>query len=159
MSKFLVQAVTRPGFQTASRGGRAWPSATPTEVEVLDQDECPRIPVEGKPGQTQLDPARIGRKAWAQVMADGKLSKTPVSAVDASAAQQEAAQLRDEMASLKAELAQRDATIAQQDRSIAALAARVKELEGDGEGKAQDGEDPDDLPTPGPATKKPHRTK
>jgi uncharacterized coiled-coil protein SlyX len=157
MSKFLVQAVTRPGFNTVSRGGRAWPSAAATEVEVLDEDECPRIPVEGRPGQTQLDPVRIGRKAWALVMADGRLSKTPVGVVDATAAWQTAAGLRDRVDTLEAQVAEHLETIAQRDRSIAALTARVTELEGSATGKPVEGDDPEDLPTPGSGTTKPRR--
>lgn len=107
MSKYNVQAVKRPGFETVSRGGRAWPSAAPVEVEVLDQEECPTIDIPDGPGKTRkmLDPKRIGRKAWASVVADGRLSKTPVGLGEVGASEEVTA-LRTRVAELEQKLAE-----------------------------------------------------
>lgn len=114
MAKFLVQAVKRPGFDSVSRGGRAWPSAAPVEVEVLDQDECPKVDhvVDGKVIRQTLDPKRIGRTAWALVMAEGRLSKTPAGLANVPDPMARIADLEAENAALKAQVAERQTSLA-----------------------------------------------
>lgn len=69
MAKFLVQAVSRQGYDGIWRAGHKWPSSAPAEVEVLDVDEDP-----------QRDPKKgivLGKKSWASIMEDGQLTKAP----------------------------------------------------------------------------------
>lgn len=89
MSKYMVQAVHRDGFEAVSRAKRRWTSAEPIEIEVLEQDEDPTTIVKGKDGveRKTVDPARLGRGAFAEVVADPRLSVKPTGGVDAIAPQ------------------------------------------------------------------------
>lgn len=75
--KFSVTAPDRSsmGFNTYCCAGRHWPGAKPVTVEVLDQDECPRIPHPTREGVQMLDPVRLGRLAWKEIQDCPLLSK------------------------------------------------------------------------------------
>jgi hypothetical protein len=65
MPKFMVQAVSRPGYDGSWRAGRKWPSSGPTEVELVDGDADP-----------EHDPAkgiRLGKKSFDALKADPNL--------------------------------------------------------------------------------------
>lgn len=110
--KFIVTAVDRSakGLHHVHRAGRAWPSSQDVVVEVLDQDACPMVKA-SKEGYPDLpDPNKLGRIAWAAVMADGRLSKRPFgTAPDAS----EVDALKAKVSELTAELNGRDVVIQQ----------------------------------------------
>lgn len=132
MSKFLVQAARRSGFAGVWRAGRLWPSESPIEVEVLEQDECPQVPVEGaKPPRMQPDPSRIGRVAFAAVMKDGRLSKTPVDARDAANSMAKVVELGEENAALRADAAAKEACIAELRARLEAESTRSQTAEKD----------------------------
>jgi hypothetical protein len=75
--KYIIKAVDRSakGLAHVHTPGRAWPSNQEIVVELLDQDECPMIKAD-KPGYPDLPSmSQVGRKAWALIEADGRLSK------------------------------------------------------------------------------------
>jgi hypothetical protein len=69
MAKILISAIRRPGYPGTYRAGRLWSSEQPTEIEVVDQDEDP----EQKPDE----PIKVGRKTFALLESDQKLSVRP----------------------------------------------------------------------------------
>lgn len=75
--KFSVTAPDRSsmGFSTYCCAGRHWPGGSPVIVEVVDQDECPRVPHPTRTDVKMLDPVRIGRIAWKEIQEDPLLSK------------------------------------------------------------------------------------
>lgn len=75
--KFSVTAPDRSsmGFNTYCCAGRHWPGGNPVIVEVVDQDECPRVPHPTRTDVKMLDPVRIGRIAWKEIQEDPLLSK------------------------------------------------------------------------------------
>jgi hypothetical protein len=105
MSKYIVQAVQREGFRGVWRAGREW-QHTPVEVEVLDQEEDPTTEVVDPNGKKRqaLDATRIGRKSWAAMMADGRISKTPLEAFKATAVEGDIVKLRARVNELEGEL-------------------------------------------------------
>jgi hypothetical protein len=105
MAKYIVQAVRREGFNGAWRAQREW-SHDPTEVEVLDQEEDPMVEVVDNQGKKRqaVHPTRLGQRSWGELMKDGRLSKTPVDAINAAALEAELARLRRRLAELEGEL-------------------------------------------------------
>jgi hypothetical protein len=99
------------------RAGRSWPSGQEIEVEVLDQDDDPMVTTEVK-GQkrTHVDPNRIGRESWKQIVADKQLIKQPVGGTV-----EEALQLQAGLDQTKAELIR---TITRAELAETALAER-----------------------------------
>lgn len=71
MAKFVVQALNRPGFDGSFRGGRKWPSATPTPVEVVEQ------PNGEDPPHDETKGLRIGTKTFKMLQADANLRVMP----------------------------------------------------------------------------------
>lgn len=121
--KFIVTAVDRSakGLHHVHRAGRAWPSSQDVVVEVLDQDACPMVKA-SKEGYPDLpDPNKLGKIAWAAVMADGRLSKRPFgTAPDAS-----------EIDRLKAKVAELENAIVGTQKERDALIATLGEVEDD----------------------------
>jgi hypothetical protein len=77
--KYIIKAVDRSakGLTHVQTPGRFWPSNQEVIVELLDQDECPMIKAD-KSGYPDLPSmSQVGRKAWALIEADGRLSKKP----------------------------------------------------------------------------------
>lgn len=80
MAKFSVRAVKREGFDGTWRAGRLWPSGGSVEIEVLDQDDCPRVAADvpvGAAARDMLDPVRLGRKAFRDIEADPRIAIKP----------------------------------------------------------------------------------
>jgi len=75
--KFFVTAPDRStlGFSTYCCAGRHWSGGKATTIEVVDEDECPRIPHPTRQGVMMLNPVRLGRVAWKEVQEDPMLSK------------------------------------------------------------------------------------
>lgn len=108
MSRYIVQAVRREGFRGVWRAGREF-SHEPVEVEVLDDQEGdPTLEVvddaTGKK-RTIVHPTRLGMQSWLAVLADGRISKTPVETRAAGSLEAEVVQLRRRVAELEAQLA------------------------------------------------------
>jgi hypothetical protein len=122
--KIIVQATKREGFDAVWRAGRKWPSDEPTEVEVLDQAECPEVDVPGippgKPARKMLDPQRIGREAFAKLEADRRLSIRPAGDL------LEASATAVEVSALKAKLAQAEDKANEMGKSYADLSTVVE---------------------------------
>lgn len=124
MEKWQLQAVKREGYTGVWRAGRHWPSGAPVEVEVLDEgQDDPKIDVADTkaPGGNRkaLDPHRLSRASFEQLLKDGRISKFRVG--DDTAVQDQAA-LRAQVEDLKAQLAQATGEVS---RLQAALAKNV----------------------------------
>lgn len=104
VSKFVVQALNRPGHDGAWRAGRLWRSAGPTDIEVVDSQDDP---VPGKDDKA----LRVGKTTFNALMADGNLRVMPAgdpmamarAAKDLDVVLEENAQLRKRIAELEAE--------------------------------------------------------
>lgn len=125
MEKWQLQAVKREGYAGVWRAGRHWPSNAPVEVEVLDEGDDPKVEITDAkaPGgkRMALDPTRLSRASFEQVLKDGRISKFRVGDDTAS---QDVPALRAEVADLKAQLAQASGEIG---RLQAALAGKITE--------------------------------
>jgi len=121
-SKFIVCAPDRraSGHNFTFRAGRGWPSGQDVVVEVLDQDECPTVTNDY--GQAIPDPLRLGRKAFAAVQADKRISYRPFGAPSPVEAVGKVSELEAELAKWKGEAADLAA-------DNAVLSGRLTELE------------------------------
>lgn len=123
MAKYFVRAVQRDGHDGTWRADRKWPSATPTEIEVVDGPD-PRIAVPVAPGQkprTMADPHRVSHEVFALLTADPRLAIVSADLVDVAAANAEAHATRDELAKLRDKLAIAEASAAEADQKITRL--------------------------------------
>lgn len=68
-AKFQITAIRRTGFAGTYRAGRFFSSEEPTVVELVDEDDDP----EQKPDE----PLKIGRRTYALIEQDPKLSIRP----------------------------------------------------------------------------------
>ena len=111
--RFVIRAVDRKssGYNGSYRSGRFWPSDSDTVIEIVDSDECPVVDNPEKPGQTMLDPRRLGRRAWDLLKTDGTLSRRPaedneviVDPIPQTLLHSQVAKLVEENASLKSRL-------------------------------------------------------
>jgi hypothetical protein len=75
MAKFAIQAVNREaqGHGGAFRAGRQWPSSAPVEVEVLEQDDDPKL----AEGETAVTRRRFGKRSFETMKNDPNLIVRP----------------------------------------------------------------------------------
>lgn len=125
--KFLVRASLLPGQPFYSRAGRGWTN-DPTLVEVLDQDECPKLPCRIKGLPDVADPNKLGRKAFEQLMKDPRISIKPEGFESAEALASQVPALQMELGKAKAtiESLQSDLNVANKGNEL--LEAQLKSM-------------------------------
>jgi hypothetical protein len=137
-NKWLLQGVQREGFDGVWTPGRFWPSASPTEVEIVDGDVEPTIEVDARGGgkRKALDPNRMTAKAFERIMKDPRVSKVPVDSPgggDVAALKSHAANLEALFASREAQMKRawderEQSTMQMREEYEASLAARDAEI-------------------------------
>jgi hypothetical protein len=150
-NKWLLQGVQREGFDGVWTPGRFWPSAYPTEIEVVEGDVEPTVEVDARGGGKRivLDPNRMTAKAFERIKKDPRVSKVPVDGPgggDVAALKSHAANLEALFASREAQmkrawdereehfsysLAERDAEITRLNGELALALAKAAPPAGD----------------------------
>lgn len=150
--------------------GRFFPTKGLREVEVLDQDEDPPLVVSKRPNPTTgivqevslPDQNAIGRKAYAEIIADGRFSVIETASADAElnraqvgAARAEVQRIAAAHSDAQVQIAGLTSTVSELRTKLDAAEFRIAELEEQlaaaskkgGKGKAKDGASDDSAPT------------
>jgi hypothetical protein len=126
--KFLVRGSLLPGQPFYCRAGRGWGS-DPKLIEVLDQDECPKV-ANRVPGLPDVpDPVKVGRKAFEILLKDPRISIKPEGAESAEALASQVPGMQAKLAESESKVSSLESELNLTRAEMAVLGAKMETLE------------------------------